>query len=85
MIHPHGKKKNVAMNSRQGPSAQQQQMDKVMEEYWDIFTSPIGVPLHFQVKHLIDLTLGALLPNGQIYRCSILENDEIKRKIEELL
>ena len=31
-------------------------MDKVVEEYGDIFTSPIGVPLHCQVKHQIDLT-----------------------------
>lgn len=30
-------------------------------------------------------TAGALLPNGPIYRCFVLENDEIKRKIQELL
>ena len=54
-------------------------MDKVVEEYGDIFTSPIGVPLHYQVKHPIDLTLGAPLPNGPIYWRSVLENDEIKR------
>jgi hypothetical protein len=60
-------------------------MDKVMEEYWDIFTSPTGVPLHCQVKHSIDLTLGASLPNGPIYRLSVMENNEIKRQIQELL
>ena len=60
-------------------------MDKVVEEYRDIFTSPTGVPLHCQVKHPIDLTLGAPLPNGSIYRRSVLENDEIKRQIQELL
>ena len=54
-------------------------MDKVVEEYEDIFTSPTGVPLHFQVKNPIDLTLGTPLPNGPIYRCSVPENDEIKR------
>jgi hypothetical protein len=79
MIHPHGKRKTMAITSRQGPTARKQQMDKVMEEYEDIFTSPAGVPLHYQVKHPIDLTLGAPLPNGPIYRCSILENEEIKR------
>jgi hypothetical protein len=42
-------------------------MDKVVEEYEDIFTSPAGVPLHYQVKHPIDLTPGAPLPNGPIY------------------
>jgi hypothetical protein len=68
IIHPRGKKKIVATTSRQGPSARQQQMDKVMEEYEDILTSTAGVPLHCQVKHPIDFTLGASLPNGPIYR-----------------
>jgi hypothetical protein len=54
-------------------------MDKVVEEYEDIFTSPAGVPLHYQVKHPIDMTPSALLPNGPIYRCSVMENDKIKR------
>jgi len=85
MIRPQGKKKTMAMTSRWDPSARQQQMDKVMEEYEDIFTSPTGVPLHCQVKNPIDLTPGASFPNGPIYRCSILENDEIKRQIQELL
>ena len=85
MIRPQGKKKIMATTSRQSPSARQQQMDKVMEEYRYIFTSPTGVPLHCQVKHPIDLNIGVSLPNGPIYRRSILENDEIKRQIQELL
>jgi hypothetical protein len=85
MIRPQGKWKTVAMTYRKGPTARKQQMDKVMDEYEDIFTSPTGVPLHFQVKHPIDLTPGAPLPNGPIYQHSILENDEIKRQIQELL
>eukprot|EP00253_Pinus_taeda_P009740 PITA_09740 len=89
MIRPQGKKKTVATTSRQGPSTQQLQMDKVMEEYEDISASPVGVPLHYQVKHSIDLTPGAPLPNGPIYQRSILENDEIKRypipQIDDLL
>ena len=59
-------------------STQQKQVDKVMEEYSDIFSSPTGVPLHCQVKHPIDLTLDAPLPNGLVYRRSLLENEEIK-------
>jgi hypothetical protein len=54
-------------------------MDKFMEEYENIFTSPTGVPLQCQVKHPMDLTPGASLPNGTIYQCYVLENDEIKR------
>jgi len=85
MICPQGKKNMVATTSRQGPYARKLQMDKVMEEYKDIFTSPIGVPLHCQVNHSIDLTPSALLPNGPIYRHSILENNKIKGQIQELL
>ena len=85
MIRHQGKKKTVATTSRQGPSARQLQMDKVVEEYEDIFTSPAGVPLHCQVKHSINLVPSVPLPNGPIYRCSVLENDEIKRHIQELL
>ena len=85
MIRPQEKKKMVAMTSRQGPSTWQLQMDKVVKENEDIFTSPAGVSLHCQVKHSIDLTPGSLLPNVPIYRLSVLENDEIKRQIQELL
>eukprot|EP00253_Pinus_taeda_P030017 PITA_30017 len=49
------------MNSIQGPSTRKLQMDKVMKEYEDIFTSPIGVPMHCQgAKYFskIDLKLG---------------------------
>jgi hypothetical protein len=59
-------------------STQQKQVDKVMEEYSDIFSSPTGVPLHCQVKHPIDLTPGAPFPNRPAYRRSLLENEEIK-------
>ena len=60
-------------------------MVKVMEEYGEIFTSPTGLPLHCQVKHAINLTPGAPLPNGPIYQRSLLENDEIKRQFQKLL
>eukprot|EP00253_Pinus_taeda_P009622 PITA_09622 len=60
-------------------------MDNVVEEYKDIFISPTWVPWHYQVKHSIDLTPGAWLSNGPIYRRSVLKNDEIKRQIQELL
>jgi hypothetical protein len=54
-------------------STQKKQVDKVVEEYLDIFSSPIRVALHCQVKHPVNLTLGTLLPNGAIYRRSLLE------------
>ena len=67
------------MASTWDSATQQKQVDKVVEEYKDIFTSPNGVPLHCQVKHSIDLTPGATLPNGPVYGGSLLENEEIKR------
>ena len=50
-----------------------------------MFELPIGVPLHFQVRHSIDLILGTPLPNELVYMRSILENDKIKMKIQELI
>jgi hypothetical protein len=60
-------------------STQQKKVDKVVEEYSYIFSSPTGVPLHYQVKHPIDLTPNAPLPNGPVCHHSMLENEEIKR------
>ena len=87
MVHSQSEKKTVAtsMTSTQSPATQQKQVDKVMEDYKDIFTSPTRVPLHFQVKHSIELIPGAPFPNGLVYKCSLLENEEIKFQIQELL
>jgi len=60
-------------------STQWKKVDKVMEEYLDIFSSPTAVPLHCQLKNPIDLNLDAPLPNGTVYHCYLLENEEIKR------
>jgi hypothetical protein len=62
-------------------SMQQKQVDKVVEEYSDIFSSPTRVPQHYQVKHPIDLTLDVPLPNEIVYHHSLLEKEEIKRYI----
>jgi hypothetical protein len=59
-------------------STQKKQVYKVVEEYSDIFSSPTEVPLHYQVKHPINLAPGASLPNGLVYHYSLLENEEIK-------
>jgi hypothetical protein len=73
------------MTSTQSLSLQQKQVDEIVEEYKDIFSSPTEVPTHCQVKHPIDLTPNAPLPNGPVYHCSLMENDEIKHQIQELL
>jgi hypothetical protein len=73
------------MASMTNLSMLQKQVDKILEEYKNIFSSPTGEPLHCQVKHPIDLTPDAPLPNLTIYHRSLLENEEIKRYIQELL
>jgi hypothetical protein len=85
MIRSQNKRKIAATSkvSVADLSTQQKQVDKVVEEYSDIFSSPTGVPLHCQVKHPIDLTPGAPLPNGTVYHLSLLENEEIKRHISK--
>jgi hypothetical protein len=87
VIHAHSKKNvtTTSMTSTQSFSLQQKQVDEIMGKYRDIFSSPTRVPTHCQVKHPIDLTHGAPLPNGPIYHLSLMENEEIKRQIEELL
>jgi hypothetical protein len=81
VIHSQSKR-NITTTSRASMtnlSTQQKKLDKVMEEYSCIFSSPTRVPLHCKVKHPIDLTPGAPLPNGSVYPYSLLENEEIKR------
>jgi hypothetical protein len=80
MIRSQNKQKITATSkvSTNDFSKQQKKVDKGMEEYLDIFSSFIGVPLHCQVKHPIDLTPDALFPNGSVYLHSLLENEEIK-------
>ena len=87
MFRSQGEKKVVATSiaSTRDFATQQKQVDKVVEEHKDIFNWPNGVPLHGQVKHSIDLTPGAPLPNGPVYMRSLLENEEIKCQIQELL
>jgi hypothetical protein len=63
-------KRNIMATSRvfaTDLSTQQKKVDKVVEEYSDIISSPIRAPLHCQVKQPIDLTPDALLLNGPVY------------------
>jgi hypothetical protein len=63
-------------------STPQKKVDKVMEEYTDIFSSPTAVPMHPHLKHPIDMTHDTPLPNWSFYHCSLLENEEIKKNIQ---
>ena len=87
MVRSEGERKITATStaSTQNPSTQQKQVGKIVESYKDIFTTLVGVPVHCQVKHSIDLVLGAPLPNGPVYTRFLRENEEIKRQIQELI
>jgi hypothetical protein len=87
VICAHSKQKVVATSvaSTQSLSLQQKQVEKIVEEYRDIFSSPTGVPTHCQVKHPIDLTPSSPLPNGPIYHHSLMENDEIRCHIQDII
>jgi hypothetical protein len=83
VIRDHSKQKVFATSvaSTQRLSLQQKQVDEIVEEYNDIFSSSTGLPTHCQVEHPIDLTPYTPLPNGPVYRHSLMENDEIMRRI----
>jgi hypothetical protein len=73
------------MASTKRMSFQQKQVDGIMEEYKYIFSSPTMVLTHCQFKNPIDMTPNTPLRNGPVYRLSLMENDEIRRQIQELL
>jgi hypothetical protein len=82
-IRSHSKHKvsTTSVASTDHLSLQQKQVDEIVEEYRDIFSSPTGVPTHCQVKHPIDLTLDVPLPNGPVYWHLLMENDKIRGHI----
>ena len=87
MIKPQHSRNTAAMSrlTDQRSSQQQQHINNILEEYQNIFQAPDKVPLHCQVKHSIELVPSSSLPNAFIYRRSILENEEIHRKILDLI
>jgi len=60
-------------------------VDEIVEEYKDIFTFPTGVPVHYQVKCPIDLTPIYPFPKDHVYMHFIMENEEIKCHIQEII
>jgi hypothetical protein len=87
VIHSHSKKKvaSTSMTSAQILSSRKKQVDGIRKDYRDIFSSPTRVPTHYQVKHPIDLTPGEPMPNGTVYCHLLMENDEIKRQIQDFI
>ena len=59
----------------------------LLEKYKGIVagSQPKTLPPRRGISHYIDLILGATLPNKAVYKISLEKNEEIARKIEDLL
>ena len=58
---------------------------KIVSHFDDVFQDPQGLPPKRGVQHEIQLLQDAPLPNIKMYRLSVVENEEIKRQVMELL
>jgi hypothetical protein len=72
VIHSHSKKKVVAtfVTSTKNISFQQKQVDRIMEEYIDIFSSLTRVPRHYPVKKGYNGTLHTLFVASSLTKSS---------------
>eukprot|EP00253_Pinus_taeda_P025508 PITA_25508 len=64
---------------------QQADLEKVVSKYDILFQEPKGLPPKKEIVHDINLQQDAPLPNIGMYRLSALENEEIKKQVQELL
>ncbi|MDZ7970879.1 MAG: reverse transcriptase family protein, partial [Nostoc sp. DedSLP03] len=64
---------------------QQQQIRELLDRYESLFSKVEGLPPRRPIDHEINLVAESPLPNLALYRNSIMENEEIKRQIQELL
>ena len=60
-------------------------MVKIISTYDDLFQEPKGLPPKREIQHEIQLQQDVPLPNIDIYSLSILQNGEIKKKVQELV
>eukprot|EP01018_Ginkgo_biloba_P027689 Gb_16069 [translate_table: standard] len=65
--------------------AKGRKVQHILRQYEDVFRSPMGLPPERAIAHGIDLEPGVSLPNSGLYRRSVMENEEIRRQISELM
>jgi hypothetical protein len=58
---------------------------EVVNQYDEMFKEPKGLPPKRGIQHEIQLQQDCPLPNIGMYRMSVMENDEIKKQIQEFL
>ena len=58
---------------------------ELLSNYDEMFEEPKGLPLKREIQHEIHLQHDAPLPNFGMYRMSIIEMEEIKKQVQELL
>ena len=58
---------------------------EVLNQYGEMFQEPKGFPPKRGIQHEIQLQQDCPLPNIGMYKISVMESAEIKKKIQELL
>ena len=60
-------------------------MVEIVDSYKDLFKEPKSLPPKWERQHEIQLQSDAPLLNIGMYRMSVIENEEIKKQIQELV
>lgn len=58
---------------------------EIVESFSSIFEEPKYLPPKGEIQHEVQLLSDATLPNFGMYHMSFIENEEIKKKIQDLL
>jgi hypothetical protein len=64
---------------------QKHQLEELLQAYRGVFQEPKGLPPKREVEHEIQLLLDSPLLNIGFYRQSILEANEVKKQLQQLL
>jgi len=60
------------------------EMIEIVSEYDDLFQDPKGLLPKREIQHEIQLQQDVPLPNIAMYRMSVMQNEEIKKQVQEI-
>jgi hypothetical protein len=66
-------------------SQEKTEMKNIIQKFSGLFREPRGLPPNREIEHSIQLVDGEPLPNLSLYRQSLLETEEIKKQVQEML